>query len=307
MTTAAGSITAGSVGITTGAAWFAGAAAFTAGALGVLACAQAAAALWPALRSRAPRAAAAVGAAVEAGARIGREGRDPAARERRRLLAGGAVVAALLGLVVAGPLAALAAGALGPWTAARLLRARRARYGAAVDAEAAAIAVAIADAVGGGHSLRAAVAEAARSVPGAAGHELRRAAAELAAGATTGDALEALRDRTGSPRVGTVVAACLLQHRAGGDLSALLRECATGFEDESRLRDEVRAATAQARFTGLVVVLLPLGGGLLAELAAPGFLGELWRSPLTAWLVGVAIALQVAAAALIRRLGRPRL
>jgi tight adherence protein B len=215
------------------------------------------------------------------------------------------VAAGALGWIAAGPAGAACAGAAGPWAVARLLRARRRRYTAAVDAGAAAVAVAIADALGGGHSLRGALHEAAGSLAGPASHELRRIAAELATGAPTEEALEALRDRARSTRVDTIVAACLLQRRAGGDLAGLLRECARAFEDDARLRDEVRAATAQARFTGLLVVALPLCGALLAELAAPGFLLELWRSPLTAWLVGMAIALQLAAAFLIRRLGRP--
>ena len=68
----------------------------------------------------------------------------------------------------------------------------------------------------------------------------------------------------------------------------------------------MRSATAQARFTGVVVVLLPLGGALLAELASPGFVLGLASSFLTAWLVGIAVVLQVVAAVAIRRLGRVR-
>jgi tight adherence protein B len=150
------------------------------------------------------------------------------------------------------------------------------------------------------------VAEAAAGVDGAAGHELRRAAAELSAGATTEGALEAMRGRVRSARLDTVVAACLLQRRAGGDLARLLRESAWAMEDQARLEGEVRAATAQARFTGLIVILMPLGGALLAELASPGWFAGLWSSFLTAWLVGLAVGLQALAAVLIRRLGRPR-
>ncbi len=65
-------------------------------------------------------------------------------------------------------------------------------------------------------------------------------------------------------------------------------------------------ATAQARFTGLLVVALPLGGGLLVELLSPGVVAGIAGSPLTAWLLLLAIGLQVAAAILIRRLGRVR-
>jgi tight adherence protein B len=241
---------------------------------------------------------------VEAVLVLGREGRDPGAAERRRLLLAGVALAFVAGAVLAGPAAGMAAGAAGPWAVARVLRARRDRYRRAVDAGAGALAVAIADALGGGHSLRGALAEAACALPGPAGHELRRAAAELAAGAPTAQALEALRARTGSPRLDTVVAACLLQQRAGGDLARLLRDCARAFEDQARVEGEVRSATAQARFTGLLVVLLPLGGGLLAELASPGWFAGLWGSFLTAWLVGIALILQLAAALLIRRFGR---
>jgi tight adherence protein B len=104
----------------------------------------------------------------------------------------------------------------------------------------------------------------------------------------------------------TFVAACLLQHRAGGDLARLLRESARALEDQARLEDEVRSATAQARFTALIVVLLPLGGGLLAEMASPGWFAGLWSSFLTAWLVGAALVLQLVAAVLIRRMARVR-
>jgi tight adherence protein B len=254
----------------------------------------------------APPAARAAAAALDAAVRIGSEGRAPGTAERRRLLLAGAVALFLLGLVVAGPLAGAALGAAGPWAVSRALAARRRSYRRAVEDGAAGLAVSVADAIGGGHSLRGALAEAARSVGGPPGAELRRVAAELGAGARTEQALEAMRSRVRSARVDTIVAACLLQRRAGGDLARLLRDCATAFEDDARLADEARAATAQARFTGLVVVLLPLGGALLAELASPGFLMGLWESFLTAWLVGLALVLQIVGAVLIARLAKTR-
>lgn len=280
------------------------AAGFAAAILGVYTVAEAVAVGLPAVRERAPLALRRLVALVDVVVRAGREGHDPGAAERRRLLLAGAAGALAIGWVVAGPLAGLALGAAGPWTVARLLRARREHYRRRVDAGAATVAISLADALAAGHSLRGALAECAATIDGQVGHELRRTAAELAAGARTEVALENLRVRSGSRRLATIVAACQVQHGAGGDLARLLRECAEGFADQARLEDEVRAATAQARFTGLVVVLLPLGGAVLAELASPGFVGGLLSSFLTAWLVGLAVAMQVAAAFLIRRLGR---
>ena len=277
--------------------------AFAAGAFGLLGAGQLAGG---AASTRGPALARAAARLVDVVVRLGREGRDPAAEERRRLLLAGVLLAMLAGTAVLGPLGGAILGAGGPWLVARLLRTRREHYRRAVERESAALAVALADALAAGHSLRGALVEAADGLAGPAGHELRRVVAELGAGATTEEALEALRRRVGSARLDTVVAACLVQRRAGGDLSRLLRECADAFGDQARLEDEVRSATAQARFTGVVVVLLPVGGALLAELAAPGFIAGLWGSFLTAWLVGIAVVLQLVAAVAIRRLGRVR-
>ncbi|MEA2483318.1 MAG: tight adherence protein [Thermoleophilaceae bacterium] len=262
------------------------------------------------LATASPRGIPAVGgpfrAAADVFARAGREGRDPDAAERRRLLACGAVAAFALGWFTFGVPGGLLAAAAAPTVAGRMLRARRDRYRRAVDAGAADIAIALADALSGGHSLRGALLSAAQSLAGPPGHELARVAAELELGTATDDALEAMRRRIGSPAIDVIVAGSLMQRRAGGDLASLLRSSARAFEDEARLLGEVRAATAQARFTGFVVVLLPVGGAGLAELASPGFIGGLLASPLTAWLVGMAVAMQVGAAFAIRRLARLR-
>jgi tight adherence protein B len=245
-------------------------------------------------------------AAADVFALAGREGRDPEAAERRRLLAGCAVAAFATAWFVFGVVAGLVAAAVAPLAAGRMLRARRERYRNAVNDGAADIAIALADALSGGHSLRGAITSASGSLPGAPGNELRRVAGELALGTPTDDALEAMRRRISSPGIDVIVAGALMQRRAGGDLAALLRTSARAFEDEARLLGEVKAATAQARFTGMVVVLLPLGGAGLAELASPGFVAGLASSPLSAWLVGMAIAMQVGAAFAIKRLARIR-
>ena len=280
--------------------------AFLAGACVVLGAAALLPALGPIVASRAPRLARAIAALVEIVARAGREGRDPGALERRRLLAAGAAAAFACGALIAGPRAGVVAAVAGPFALSRVLLARRERYRQAVEDGAAEIAIALSDALAGGHSLRGAVGSAARGLVGPPGRELRRVHAELELGARTEEALEAMRNRIRGHGIDTIVAATLLQRDAGGDLARLLRDCARAADDAARLAREAKAATAQARFTGLLVVLLPLGGALLAELASPGYLQGLVSSFLTAWLAGLAIGLQIVAAVLIRRLSKVR-
>jgi tight adherence protein B len=236
------------------------------------------------------------------------EGREATVPERRRLAALAAVALLGAGWIVAGPLAGVALAAGGPWAALAALRARRRRWRDAVRRGAPLAARAIADALAGGHSLRGAVAAAAADggVPGPAGSELALAARSLALGAPTETALERLRARAGGGPWDTLVAAMLLQREAGGNLAGLLRGCAEALEEAGRLERDARAATAQARFTGLLVSALPLAAAVLAELARPGYLGSLLRSPLTLWLGGCAVAFQLSALLLIYRLARPK-
>jgi hypothetical protein len=51
---------------------------------------------------------------------------------------------------------------------------------------------------------------------------------------------------------------------------------------------------------------MPIGGAMLTELGSPGFAARLAASPLSAWLVGMAIAMQVGAAFAIKKLARIR-
>ena len=127
---------------------------------------------------------------------------------------------------------------------------------------------------------------------------------ELALGAPTRTALESLQRRLGSPRVDAFAAALLSQRLAGGDLAALLRRFAAAAADRDRTEADARSATAQARFTGLLVVAMPAGAGLLAELLEPGFVGGLIREPAAASLLAAAAAVQAAGFATIRKLSR---
>src|SRR4051812_7015358 len=113
--------------------------AFLAGVAGAIGVAEVAFAGGRALLRRAPGLAAALADTV---ARAGREGRDPGVLERRRLLLAAGAAGCVSGLLLVGPLAGLGLGAAAPWTAARALRARRDRYRRAVDAGAAAVALA---------------------------------------------------------------------------------------------------------------------------------------------------------------------
>jgi tight adherence protein B len=242
--------------------------------------------------------------ALEPLRRAGREGYAPSTVERRRLAALGAGAAVLGGWLLAGAALALPLSIAGPGAAAWAISSRRRRYRAAVERSLPEVATAVADSLGAGRSLRASLPAAAGFLDGPPAVELARLGAELDLGAATAEAVEAWRRRLRSERVDAFAAALLSQRLAGGDLAGLLRRFAAGAAERDRAAEDARSATAQARFTGLLVVAMPTGGALFAELIQPGFLAKLLGSPASALMLTLAAALQLAGFLAIQRLSR---
>jgi tight adherence protein B len=245
-----------------------------------------------------------VRAALEPLGRAGREGYLPTVDERRRLAALGTAGAVAAGWFLAGPAVALPLAIAGPSLAASAVSVRRKRYRRAVERALPEVAVAVADSLSAGRSLRASLPAAAASLDGPAAVELSRLGADLDLGAPTAGAVGAWRRRMRSPRVDAFAAALLSQRLAGGDLAGLLRRFAEGAAERDRVAEDARAATSQARFTGLLVVAMPSGGALFAELLQPGFLVKVLSGPASAVLLVLAAALQLVGFVAIRRFSR---
>jgi tight adherence protein B len=236
--------------------------------------------------------------------RAAEEGYAPSTVERRRLAVVGAAGALLAGWFLGGAAAAVPLAVAGPALAGWAVSSRRRRYRRAVERALPEVAAAVADLLAAGRSLRASLPAAASSVEGPATVELSCLGAELELGAPTIDAIEAWRRRMRSARVDAFAAALLSQRLAGGDLAGLLRRFAAGAAEHDRAAEDARSATAQARFTGLLVVAMPAGGALFAELIQPGFLLKLLANPAAAMLLALAAALQLAGFVAIRRLAQ---
>lgn len=239
--------------------------------------------------------------ALEPLRRAGEEGYAPSTRERRRLAALGTAAAIVAGWFLGGFLLALPLAVAGPTLAGSAIASRRRRYRRAVERSLPEVATSIADSLSAGRSLRASLSGSVASLDGPPAAELARLAAEFDLGTPTAAAIAHWRERMRSERVDAFAAALLSQQLAGGDLAGLLRRFALGAAERERVAEDARSATAQARFTGLLVVAMPTGGALLAELLQPGFLAGLLGSPPAAVLLGMAVALQLVGFAVIRR------
>ncbi len=140
---------------------------------------------------------------------------------------------------------------------------RRRREDIAASAALPAVARRLAAEVGAGRTLVRALRAAAADAPAPLGPALAETGARLAAGGRAWPVLARALPGNGGCRL--LAASLELQGRAGGDLPRLLRSLASALDDRAQVEAELRALTAQARFSAVVVPLLPFGAlGLLA-------------------------------------------
>ena len=216
---------------------------------------------------------------------------------------GGALVAAAVGRVFLGsvPVAVVGAGSVVGAAWAVVSSADR-RYLDRFAAQLPVVAQQLAGAIGAGLSLRQAVARVAGDAPEPAAAEFARISRDLELGARVEDALEDAVQRLPSPGLRTMVIAVMVQRTVGGNLSQALADLSRRLEERAMLDREARSATAQARMSAWLVAGLPLAGGVLVEIAAPGTLARTLGHGPGLGIVVVAAALQMVGIAMIRRI-----
>lgn len=169
------------------------------------------------------------------------------------------LVAGAAGFVLSGLIGACL-GAAAVLATRRVRRFRSARASIARRDEQLADAIgALTAAVRAGMSVPQAITYAAREAEPPIADELGRVAADLEVGVPLSDAVAAWSQRTGSDDAGLVLGALDLHRRSGGDLPAVLDQVTSTIRERVAVAREVRALTAQARLSGWILGILPIG------------------------------------------------
>ena len=98
------------------------------------------------------------------------------------------------------------------------------------------------------------------------------------------------------------IASVLLQQETGGNLSEILSKLSHVNRERFRLRGQVKAASAHGRITGLVLVLMPVGVGVLLMMTSPAYLAVLFKNSLGQDMVVGAIVAQILGFFFIRKI-----
>lgn len=162
----------------------------------------------------------------------------------------------------------------------------------------------LARALRSGSSLPLALGQVASTTRGPLAQDWLRIQRSLELGNRLGDAATEWAAARPCPEVRLAVSAWRLGLDAGGSLAASLAGIAETLRGRAQIAAEVRALSSQARLSGLIIGVAPVGFCLLASRADPRLAHTLFATPIGWTLLVAGVALDLAGAAWMRRLAR---
>ncbi len=89
------------------------------------------------------------------------------------------------------------------------------------------------------------------------------------------------------------ITAILIQRETGGNLVEILEKIGHLIRERFKLVNQIKALTAEGRLSGLVLIALPIGIGLMLWQLNPKYISMLWTHPTGRLMAGLAIFFQV--------------
>lgn len=132
--------------------------------------------------------------------------------------------------------------------------------------------------------------------------EFARVMRAIELGLPVQEALGDLSERVGVDDLDLVVTAINVQYEMGGNIAETLEVIADTVRDRIRILREIRVLTAQQRYTGRVLAVLPVVVGLGLFLLNPSYMRRLFEPGWIRMLPAAALVMQMAGFLVIRRI-----
>jgi tight adherence protein B len=157
-------------------------------------------------------------------------------------------------------------------------------------------------AIRAGHPLSAGFKMVAEELKDPISTEFQRTFEEQRFGLPFDDAIIAMADRVALIDVRILVTAILIQREVGGNLAEVLDNLATVIRARFTIRRQLRVYTAQGRFSGYTLAVLPIIVGFLIYALNPDYMKLLFTHPIGKLLVFLAVVMQIVGFLWIRKI-----
>jgi tight adherence protein B len=157
-------------------------------------------------------------------------------------------------------------------------------------------------AIRAGHPLSAGLKMVADETQDPIAGEFQRTFEEQRFGLPFDDAIIAMADRVDLVDLRILVTAILIQREVGGNLAEVLDNLAHVIRARFTIRRQLKVYTAQGRFTGYTLAVLPIIVGLAIYFINPPYIKLLFTHPMGKLMVAVAAVMQIIGYIWIRRI-----
>lgn len=123
--------------------------------------------------------------------------------------------------------------------------------------------------------------------------EFQRVVREVQLGLSIEEALQNLHRRVPSDDLDLMITAMNVQREVGGNLAEVLDSISFTIRERIRILGEIRALTAQGRYSGYLVSALPVFVSVVIFFINPEFTGQLIETTCGWIMIGVAVLLEV--------------
>lgn len=131
--------------------------------------------------------------------------------------------------------------------------------------------------VRGGFSLFQAMQLMSKEAPEPSKTEFTRVIQEIALGNNLSTALSGLAKRIPTEDIDILTTAITMQQQTGGNLTHVLEVVASTIRERHRVEGEIRALTAQQRFSAILLAALPFMLGAVLFLISPTYMGQMFQ------------------------------
>lgn len=196
---------------------------------------------------------------------------------------------ALVGLLLRGSLGLVLGAAIGLAAPHLYLSRRIKRRRKALITQLADMAQMLSNSLKAGFSIVQSMELVARDAPAPASREFDRVVSEVRLGLPIDVALEHLLHRMPSEDLELMVVAINVQRQIGGNLAEILDVIARTVRERVRFQRDLRALTAQARYSSYIITGLPIGVGIVINLLDHQYESYLYTSPVGHLMLGTAV------------------
>jgi tight adherence protein B len=131
-----------------------------------------------------------------------------------------------------------------------------------------------------GHPVQSAIGIVAREMPDPIGSEFGIAMDEMTYGLELDRALKNMQQRVGLEDLNFLVVAVTIQTQLGGNLAEVLSNLARVIRDRLRMRLKIKAASAEGRFSAIILSIMPFALFGIISFINPSYYGDVNNDPL---------------------------